>query len=148
MANQQGVIINSVVYEKVSKGIDELKQKAKEPERWQFDVYSDCRVIWESEDHYHPTTSYVITGFGEELGETTLQIKGRGGSKSGGDYEIIPKPNNPAWIRYHRKDEYDGWDEELETLMVVSPEWKYVEGDNWRGFFEEAYSLIEEIKNK
>lgn len=146
MANQKGVIIDSVVYGKILKGINELREKAENADQWQFDVYSDCRVIWESETHYHPSTSYVITGFGEELGETTLKIRGHGGSESGGNYEIIPKPDNPAWVRYHRKDEYDGWDEELSTLMVVSPDWKYVEGKDWRGFFEDAYSIIEEIK--
>jgi hypothetical protein len=146
MADQEGVIINSVVYQNVVRGINDLQQRAKNPDRWQFDIYDDYRVIWESEDTSHPSTSYVITGFGEDLGETTLKIRGHGGSESGGNYEIIPHPDSPAWIRYHRKDEYEGWDEKLETLMVVSPAWKYVEGRDWRGFFEEAYSIIEEIK--
>jgi len=147
MTSQEGVIINSIVYDKVASGIDNLKQKDEDPDRWQFDVKSDYRVIWESETHYHPATSYAVTGFGEELGETTLKIRGHGGNESGGNYEIIPKPDNPPWIRYHRKDEYGGWDEELQSLMVVSPEWKYVEGRDWRGFFEDAYSIIEEIRS-
>lgn len=147
MSSQEGVIINSVVYEKVAKGIRDLKRQSENPDNWQFDVFSDFRVIWKSDTHSHPSTSYVITGFGEMLGESTLEIKGHGGREAGGDYEIIPKPDNPAWIRFHRKDEYDGWDEELQTLMVVSPEWKYVKGRNWRGFFEDAYSIIEEITN-
>jgi hypothetical protein len=148
MNEQEGVILDSIVYEKVVKSIEGLDQRAANPEQWQFDLFSDCRVIWESESHYHPTTSYVITGFGEELGETTLKIKGGGGGESGGEYEIIPKPNNPAWIRYQRKDGYDGWEEELRTLVVVSPEFKYVKDDGWRGFFEDAYSIIEDLKKK
>lgn len=136
-----------MVYGKISKAIEDLKHKAENPERWEYDIFSDCRVIWESEDHYHPSTSYVITGFSQELGETTLEIQGHGGKESGGNYEIIPKPDNPAWIRYQRKDGYDGWNEKLNTLMVVSPEWKYVEGNNWRGFFDEAFSIIEDFRS-
>lgn len=146
MPSQDGVLIDSVVYEKVVKGIDDLQRQTENPNNWQFDVFNDYRVIWESEDHYHPSTSYAITGFGEILGETTLKIKGYGGGSAGGDYEIFPKPNNPAWIRFLRKDGYKGWEEELSLLMVVSPEFKYVEEGGWRGFFEDAYSIIEEIK--
>lgn len=148
MTQQQGVIIDSVVYDKVAKGIRDLQKQAQNPDNWQFDIFSDYRVIWESETHYHPTTSYAITGFGDVLGETTLEIKGHAGRQAGGDYEIVPKPDNPAWIKFHRKDGYEGWEEELQTLMVVSPEWKYVKGSNWRGFFEDAYSIIEEIQNR
>jgi hypothetical protein len=146
MGRQEGVLLNSVVYQKVSNAFEGLRERSETSNQGHFDVFSDYRVLWESTGHSHPTTSYAITGFGEELGEPTLQIRGAGGRESGGNYEIIPKPDNPPWIRYHRKDGYTGWDEELRTLMIVSPDCKYVNDGNWQGFFEKAYSIIEEIK--
>jgi hypothetical protein len=146
MAKQEGVVLNSIVYEKVTSAIEDLQDKHQHPDRWTFEVTADCRVIWESEEHAHPTTSYVIEGFGSELGETTMRIRGGGGS--GGLYEIIPKPNNQPWIRYHPPNQNKGWEEELQLLMVVTPEFEYVKEKGWAGFFTEVYSIVEDLTNQ
>lgn len=144
MGDQDGIILNSLVYEKVTKAIADIEDKYERPgEEWSFEV-DDCRVVWESENHAHLSTSYVIEDFGAELGESTLFIRGQGGS--GGRYEIIPKPNNEPWIRYHPPNRSTGWEEPLERLMIVTPDFEYVKEEGWVGFFSDVYQIVEELK--
>lgn len=143
MVSQQGLLLNSVVYQKVVNAIGDVQKQFDNPERWEFDPSEDFRVIWESETHSHPSTSYVIEGFDSLLGDPTMIIRGGGGK--GGKYEIIPKSDNPTWMRYHRPDGRIGWEEELTKLLVVTPEFKYVKENGWAWFFTNVYSILEEV---
>lgn len=59
-------------------------------------------VVWEAGDWSHDTTEYVVNDFGSHLGEPTLLMWAHGGDKeTGGNFEVIPKLNKPAWVRQY-----------------------------------------------
>lgn len=84
-------------------------------------------VAWASEDHIHETTRYVVTGKGSRFGEDTLKIRGHGGKETGGNYEIIPKPNSTPRILYYYPDNTIGWDEALKMLVISPSRYKFLE---------------------
>lgn len=86
-------------------------------------------VAWASENHIHETTRYVVTDKGSRYGENTLKIRGRGGKKTGGKYEIIPKPNSSPRIVYYTPDNTIGWDESLKILVISPSKYKFIEED-------------------
>lgn len=86
-------------------------------------------VAWGSENHIHKTTRYVVTDKGTRFGENTLKIRGHGGEKAGGKYEIIPKPNSSPRILYYYPDGTVGWDEPLNMLVISPSKYKFLDED-------------------
>lgn len=140
MSAQDTIVLNwstrhreETVFEALTDAIASLE----EIDRVLLDEY---RVIWETEDRNHDSTSYTITGFGTSVGETTLKIRGG----RGGDYEIFPKPNFAPWIVYTHSRA--GWEEELTKLAILSPDFQYIEKNGWRSFLSNASEILEEIR--
>jgi len=108
------------VYERLVKAVKHLEQE------FTSDQIQNYRVVWESENHDFKTTDYKITGFYEEIGETRMKVVGG----RGGNYEIIPKPANPPWIRYLPPEgsESAQWEEPLHHLAILSKDFEYDRG--------------------
>jgi len=135
---QQGLVIETPAYQAL---IDELKAMKE-------GGLTGYRVVWEAGDKKHSSTEYVIKEFGEDLGEPTAIMWGRGGNReTGGKYEIIPKPNDNAWIRYHHPrsgpDDY-----KLTRLAVFSPDFIYEHEEEHSSFWKNPFEKLAEIKNR
>lgn len=135
MPEQKGLLIDTPAYSELIEAIEEIHEKG----------LTGYVAVWESENHKHDSTKYVVTDFDRQLGEPTLIIRGRGGS--GGKYEIVPKPNNPAWIKYHHPDPKNtGWEEELIELAVFSPDFAYAKKEGWEVFLRNPFEVLEKLK--
>lgn len=116
MGKEQEVLLNWTGTRNESDGIYQMLIRAVEQLRDGYDIETineDYIIEWKSEDHHYETGKYHIEGFGTELGEPTLEIVG----VHGGNYEIIPKPASPPWIRYHPPNG-SGWEEKLLHLVI------------------------------
>lgn len=135
----EGVVVESTAYEELHRAVTKMAEHE----------ITGHRVIWEAEDGWkHPTTEYVVKNFDEHLGEPTLLIWGHGGDKDvGGKYEIIPKPNDEAWLRHHYPDGQTR-DGKLERLVVFSPDFAYETVDDKASFWRNPFENLKEIKNR
>ncbi|WP_226011841.1 hypothetical protein [Halomicrobium salinisoli] len=136
MSSQPGLVLESTAYDEVTKAIEQLREEG---------INDNHRVIWKTETRDFGATNYTIEKFGSKLGESTMHIIGG----RGGQYEIIPKPNDSVWIKYKDPDpSRSGWEEELTQLAILTPEFEYVHEEGWRAFFSDAFQIIEEVRDE
>jgi len=132
---QEGLVIEEPAYQAL---IDEL-QKMKREDRTGY------RVVWEADGKEHSSTEYVIKDFDEHLGEPTAIMWGRGGNKeTGGKYEIIPKPDDNAWLRYHHPQSGPD-DYKLIRLAVFSPDFIYEDVEEHTIFWKNPFEKLPDI---
>lgn len=133
MAEMEGLVISSPIYGDLAHEIEEMAGKG----------VTGHIVVWEAGDWTHGSTEYVVKDFDTHLGEPTLLIWGHGGNKeTGGKYEIIPKPNKPAWIRYYYPNSDQTREAELTKLAVFSPNFIYENDEEKTTFLEKPFELI------
>lgn len=136
MVDPKGLVIDTPSYQELVSAIKQMQNKA----------VTGHVVVWETDERNHDSTKYVVKEYGKHLGEPTLVLWGRGGDKkNGGKYEIIPKPNSPAWIRYHYPDGRVR-DEELTKLAVFSPDFAYAKKEGWHVFLEQPFEILSRLK--
>jgi len=135
---QEGLVIEEPAYQSVIDEFEEMKRKG----------VAGYRVVWEAEGKEHSSTEYVIKEFGEHLGEPTVIMWGRGGNReTGGKYEIIPKPDDNAWLRYHHPRN-GPVDYKLIRLAVFSPDFIYEDSGDYSVFWKKPFEKLSEIQSR
>jgi hypothetical protein len=137
MAELKGLVVETPSYQELVGTTEEMKEQG----------LTGHRVVWETEERSHDATQYVVKEFDSHLGDPTLLIWGRGGNKeTGGKYEIVPKPDSPAWIRYYYPDGRTR-DEELTRLAVFSPDFAYAQKQGWHVFLQKPFEILEQLRD-
>jgi len=136
MVQMEGLVISSPIYEDLAHEIEEMAAKG----------ITGHIVVWEAGDWTHDSTEYVVKDFDTHLGEPTILMWGRGGNKeTGAKFEVVPKPDKPAWIRYHYPNENRTRDAELTKLAVFSPDFIYENDEDKSTFLEKPFELINQF---
>jgi hypothetical protein len=135
---QEGLVIEEPAYEALIDEFAEMKQRG----------ITGYRVVWKADGKEHQSTEYVIKAFDDHLGEPTAIMWGRGGNReTGGKYEIIPKPDDNAWLRYHHPNASPE-DYKLTRLAVFSPDFIYEDTDDYSTFWKNPFEKLAEIKDR
>lgn len=137
MGELEGLVIESPIYGDLAHQVEEMAAR---------DVTGHI-VVWEAGDWSHDQAKYRVLEYDEHLGEPTLLIWGHDGDKNhGGKYEIIPKPDKPAWIRYYYPDGNQTREAELTELAVFSPDFMYQNTEDTESFLENPFEIINRFR--
>jgi hypothetical protein len=137
MGELEGLVIESPVYSDLAHQIEEMAAR---------DVTGHM-VVWEAGDWSHDQGKYRILDYDTHLVEPTLLVWGHDGDKEqGGKYEIIPKPDKPAWIRYYYPNSDRTREGELTKLAVFSPDFMYENTEDTASFLEKPFEIISRFK--
>jgi len=138
MRDPDGLLVQTARYQELVDTVEEMKENG----------LTGYRVVWEAAGGWsHDATEYVVRDFDTHLDDPTLLMWGRGGNKeTGGKYEIIPRPDNPAWIRYYYPDGHTK-ERELRRLAVFSPDFAYAQKEGWHVFLEKPFEILEQLRD-
>lgn len=93
-------------------------------------------VVWETQNHNHGSEYRVVASKPLAM-EQTLIVEGQ---SRGGRYQIVPRGSGPAVVRYLRKDNTVGWEEEATELIIMHGRFQWSP--------ENGGTLIDRIKDK